>query len=272
MKKTKLLICLVLALVMVIAALPAFATEEEATATTEATTEETTAETTEETTDETKTEETTEETTEEVTATGTAQPATPELSTDETCTGADAKNGKHSYEAWEMNDEAHWRHCKNCDKYFGGQHEGGDAYKSDSTLHWHYCNTCKKKFTVAEHSFGEPNADYQKTCSVCNKVEDMPHEHHFEEAWSFNAYQHWHKCDATFGLRGSTFCKYAPENVSELADHTYNDDGICTVCGAEDVVPNERPGDAGVKWIVIIVIGIAGVAVAAGVFLSKKKF
>lgn len=261
MKKTRLLICLVLALVMIMAALPAFATEDDATATTEAVVVE----------EETKTEETT-ETTEEVLTTGAAQVTTPELSTDETCSSPDAKNGKHSYEAWECNDEAHWRHCKNCDKYFGGNHEGGDVYKSDSTLHWHYCNTCKKKFTVAEHSFGEPNADYQMICSVCNKVQDLEHEHHFEEAWTSNAYQHWHKCDATFGLKGTTFCKFAPENVSDLADHTYNEDGICTVCGTEDVVPNERPGDAGVKWVVVIVVLVAGVAAGAGVFLSKKQF
>ena len=260
MKKTRLLICFMLALVMIIGALPAFATEEETT-TTESVADETV-------TEETKTEETV---TEEVLTTGTAQTPTPELSTDETCTGADAKNGKHSFEAWEINDEAHWHRCKYCQKYFGGKHEGGDAYKSDSVQHWHYCNTCKKKYTVAEHSFGEPNADFQMTCSVCNKVQDLEHEHHFEEAWSSNAYQHWHKCDATFGLKGTTFCKFAPESVSELADHTYNEEGICTVCGAEDVVPNERPGDAGIKWIVFIVIGVAGAATAAVVFLKKKK-
>ena len=266
MKKTRLLICLVLALVLVIGALPAFATEEQPAADTTVADGAATEETTEETT-----EEKTEETTEEVLTTGPAQPATPELSTDETCSGETAKNGKHSYEAWEMNDEAHWHRCKHCQKYFGGTHEGGDTFKSDSTLHWHYCNTCKKKYVITEHSFGEPNADYQVVCSVCNKVEDLPHEHHFEEGWSSNAFQHWHKCDATFGLRGSNFCKFAPENVSELGDHEYNEEGICVVCGAEDVVPDERPGDAGVKWIVIIVIGVVGAAAAAGVFLTKKK-
>lgn len=255
MKKTRLLICLVLAFVLVLTALPAFATEEETTETTEAVVEET------------KTEETV---TEEVLTTGTAQTPTPELSTDETCSSPDAKNGKHSYEAWEMNDEAHWHRCKYCQKYFGGKHEGGDTYKSDSAQHWHYCNTCKKKYTVAEHSFGEPDENYQMTCSVCSKVQDLEHEHHFEEAWSSNAYQHWHKCDATFGLKGTTFCKFSPESVSDLADHTFNEDGICTVCGAEDVVPEERPSE-GIKWIVIIVIGVVGAASAAAVFLVKKK-
>ena len=41
--------------------------------------------------------------------------------------------------------------------------------------------------------------------------------------------------------------------------------------GAKDVVPDERPGDAGVKWVVIIAIAVVGAAAAAGVFLSKKK-
>ncbi len=262
MKKTRLLICLVLALVMLIGALPAFATEEQPAADTAADSA---------ATEETKTEETTTEGTDVILTTGTQQTPTPELSTDETCTGADAKNGKHSYEAWEINDEAHWHRCKHCQKYFGGKHEGGDTYKSDSTQHWHYCNTCKKKYVITEHSFGEPNADYQMVCSVCNKVQDLEHEHHFEEKWSSNAFQHWHKCDATFGLKGTTFCKFAPENVSDLADHEYDENGICKVCGAEDVVPNERPGDAGVKWIVIIVIAVVGVASAAAVFLVKKK-
>lgn len=263
MKKTRLLICLVLALVMLVGALPAFAVEEQDTTAADTVADGTA-------TEETKTEETTEDT-QEVLTTGTAQAATPELSTDETCSGETAKNGKHSFEAWEMNDEAHWHRCKHCQKYFGGTHDGQDVYKSDSAQHWHYCNTCKKKYTVTAHSFGEPNADFQRTCSVCNKVEDMPHEHHFEEKWSFNAFQHWHKCDATFGLRGTTFCKFAPENVSDLADHEYNEEGICIVCGAEDVVPNERPGDAGIKWVVIIVIAVVGAASAAAVFLIKKK-
>ena len=280
MKITKLLICLMLAMIMVIGALPAFATEE-VTETTEATTEETV----------------TEEVTDGATDTAVTElPATPELSTDETCSGANAKNGKHSYEAWECNDEAHWRRCKHCEKYFGGNHDGQEQYKSDSTLHWHYCNGCKKKYTVAEHSFGEPNADYQKTCSVCSRVEDMPHEHKFEDAWSSNAFYHWHACTATFGLKGSSFCKFDAahdytldgehtfdengycavckktyENVSGLAEHTYGEDGLCTVCGAEDVLPVDRPEDAGILWTVVIVVGVAGILATAAVFLFYKK-
>ena len=105
------------------------------------------------------------------------------------------------------------------------------------------------------------------TCKECGKKVDVPHVHSPAGEWSKNAYTHWHKCEATYGLKGATFCK---EKADE-AEHTYGEDGLCTICGAEDVIPEERPGDAGIKWIVIIVVCVVGVAATAAVFLIKKK-
>ena len=231
MKKTKLLICFMLALVMVMGALPAFATETE---TTEAVTENT-QDVTEAVTDETKpTEETTEEgATEETVTTGApAQTPTPELSTDETCTGATSKNGKHSYEAWEMNDEYHWHRCKHCQKYFGDKHGGSDTYKNDSELHWYYCGTCKKKYCIENHSFEENMELFQKECTLCHKIVEFEHEHIFEETWSHNAYEHYHACTSTFGLKGTEFCPFDAihNDVCDAEEHDFDMSGICTIC------------------------------------------
>lgn len=147
------------------------------------------------------------------------------------------------------------------------EHEFQDGWKTSTEEHWHYCLKCKKKIGIEPHSFGEPDENYQQTCSECGKKVDVPHEHGFAEEWSKNAYTHWHACKTTYGLKGTSFCK---EKADE-AEHTYGEDGLCTVCGAEDVVPEERPGDAGIKWVVIIVIGVVGAAAAAAVFLIKKK-
>lgn len=149
----------------------------------------------------------------------------------------------------------------------GADHEFQEGWKTSAEEHWHYCLKCKKKVGVEKHEFGEPDANYQQTCSICEKKVDVPHEHDNSPEWSKNAYTHWHKCVATYGLKGVNFCK---EKADE-AEHTYGEDGLCTVCGAEDVVPEERPGDAGIKWMVIVVIAVVGVAAGAAVFLIKKK-
>lgn len=148
-----------------------------------------------------------------------------------------------------------------------GKHQFQDGWKTSTEEHWHYCLKCKKKIGVVKHTFGEPDANYQMTCSECGKKVDIPHEHGFAQVWSKNAYTHWHKCETTYGLKGVSFCK---EKADE-AEHTYGEDGLCTVCGAEDVIPDERPGDAGLHMGVIITIAVVGVAAAAAVLLIKKK-
>lgn len=149
----------------------------------------------------------------------------------------------------------------------GGAHEFQDGWKTSTEEHWHYCLKCKKKVGIEKHEFGEADANYQMTCKECAKKVDVPHVHSPAAEWSKNAYTHWHKCEATYGLKGATFCK----EKNDEAEHTYGEDGLCTVCGAEDVVPEERPGDAGIKWVVVIVIAVVGVAAGAAVFLIKKK-
>ncbi len=149
----------------------------------------------------------------------------------------------------------------------GGEHQFQEGWKTSATEHWHYCLKCKKKVGVVPHAFGEPDENYQMTCSECGKKVDAPHEHGFAEEWTRNAYKHWHACKTTYGLKGVSFCK----DKADEADHSFGEDGLCTVCGAEDVIPEERPGDAGIKWSVIIVIGVVGVAAAAAVLLIKNK-
>lgn len=214
MKKTKLLICLMLVFVMLFGAVQAFAAEEA---------EETTGETIEETIEETTSEE----------AVDTAAPSVD----NSTCPTT------------------------------GGEHQFQEGWKTSATEHWHYCLKCKKKVGVVPHTFGEPDENYQMTCAECGKKVDAPHEHGFAEEWTKNAYKHWHACKNTYGLKGSSFCK----DKADETDHSFGENGLCTVCGAEDVIPAERPGDAGINWTVIIVIGVVGVAAAAAVFLIKKK-
>ena len=369
MKKTKWIISLVLALVMLLGTLPAFATEEN-TSSTDAVPEETvtgvteSGETVDETAEETVTEEQkeetgTEETTESVTATGTEEKkedenATPKLagkSTDK-CSSPDAKNGKHSTmpagKGTSFNTTHHWYTCTYCGEVVGEEHtlsdwkqEKPDSFNEETSeeitgTHTPYCSVCRKKYNEQEHNYpAEYDANEEKTCADCGKVRQRPHMHIYAEKWSSNAYQHWHACEATFGLRGTTFCKYDAihkevctpeehlaqnedghdafrqgggtcekcgltqtvfskaqelgitecefdengycaycgvqvENVSEWGEHTFKD-GVCTVCGAKDVVPEERPGNAGVKWVVVIAIAVGGAVAAGLVFMPKKK-
>lgn len=247
MKKTRLLICLVLAVVMLFGAVQVFATEEETTTATPGA------------------DVTVDETAEE-TAKDDAEVATPELSTDAKCIG-DAKHSFATGNKYELNSEAHWRYCETCKKYIGEKHDLQEGYKTSETQHWHYCLKCKQKVSVQDHTFGEVDENYQKTCSICAKKVDEPHEHGYAEEWSSNAYGHWHRCVNTYGLRGESFCK----DQSGMQDHEFDANGVCTVCGKENVIPAERPGDAGPLWIVFIVIGVVGAGSAAAVFLVKKK-
>lgn len=166
----------------------------------------------------------------------------------------------------------------------GGEHQFQEGWKSSTEEHWHYCQKCKKKIGVEKHEFGEPDANYQMTCVECGKKVDVPHVHEFSEEWSFNVYKHFHACTATYGLKGGDFCKgcrekgaqheYDSNGVCTICgeqDHTFGEDGLCTVCGAEDVYPDERPGDAGILWIVLIVIAVVGAAASVVVLVVKKK-
>ena len=245
MTKTRLLICLMLVAMMLFGAVQAFATEEDTTETAELTVA-------------VEENEATEEVVEEV--------ATPELSTDAKCTGG-AKHTFTTGNKYELNGEAHWRYCETCKKYIGEKHEFQEGYKTSETEHWKYCLGCKQKVSITAHTFGEVDENYQKTCSVCAKKVDEPHEHGFSTEWSSNAYGHWHRCENTYGLRGESFCK----EKNELQDHEFDANGVCTVCGKEDVIPAERPGNAGPMWIVFIVIGVVGAGSAVAVFLVKKK-
>lgn len=157
-----------------------------------------------------------------------------------------------------------------CPKTDDGKHvfEGdGTKWRTDSEMHGRYCTKCRTQIGKEPHSFGEMDENHQYTCSVCGKKKDAEHEHAAAVTWSSNAYVHWHACENTFGLTGQEFCQ---EKVDET-DHTWNAEGVCTVCGFKDVLPAERPGDAGINWTLLIVLAGVGVVAAAAVLLIKKK-
>ena len=129
-----------------------------------------------------------------------------------------------------------------------------DGWESDDTSHWHTCEICGRKYDIEEHQ-----RDDNCKCTVCGKTAHMPativvdakeptcisdgytgdrycllchkvveqgeaiaalgHDPHWvaEDGSQY----HWQKCSRCFSLL-------------TMEDHTYNDKGKCTVCGAND--------------------------------------
>lgn len=61
----------------------------------------------------------------------------------------------------------------------------------------------------------------QEQCPACEECEECPtpHEHTFDTKWETNELSHWHKAT----------CEHT-DLVSEFGNHTFNDEGKCTVC------------------------------------------
>lgn len=49
------------------------------------------------------------------------------------------------------------------------------------------------------------------------------HEHTFDDKWTSNELSHWHKAT----------CEHT-DLTKDLSEHTFNADGICSVCGTKN--------------------------------------
>ena len=87
----------------------------------------------------------------------------------------------------------------------------------DGNIEYWHCTNCDKYFTDA-------NGSHEIT-----QDETVIHAtgHSFAEEWSFDSTYHWH----------ASTCEH--ENVvGDRAEHTFNSEGICTVCGASSNTPD----------------------------------
>lgn len=102
------------------------------------------------------------------------------------------------------------------------EHNFAMDWTSDDTHHWHEA-TCEHNELVSDKDTHSLDGDGK--CSVCGyrKKQDIgpqpnPHEHEFV-VYEIRSYCHLMQCDCGEGDEGA---------------HVYDDDGICTVCGAKE--------------------------------------
>lgn len=97
-------------------------------------------------------------------------------------------------------------------------HYSFHEYNGDGT-HTAYC--CYSLW----HNFVEPcysDNNENGKCDFCGAA--MAHEHEWEEEWSFNTEAHWYACtDETD--------ETPAEELKDYAEHSFGEDGLCTVCG-----------------------------------------
>ena len=105
--------------------------------------------------------------------------------------------------------------CSACNTYH--EHEYSSDWSYDANRHWHAA-TCEHTYETkdrAAHVFDEEG----KTCVICGY--QKPHEHEYAAEWSWDDDYHYHA-----PVCGDT------EEVADKAEHTYDENGDCTECGA----------------------------------------
>ena len=153
-------------------------------------------------------------------------------------------------------------------------HNPSENWSSDEKNHWHECD-CGEKSDLDEHEASIPDCSNASVCTVCQKElggvdpenhigetelrdakeatefedgytgdtyclscdemieegEIIPatHIHDSSEDWSSDEKNHWHECNCG--------------EKSDIGNHTYGDDGICTVCGLPSEDENEGEKD-----------------------------
>ena len=128
----------------------------------------------------------------------------------------------HNYEGVEYQNDStqHWRTCSVCHEDEEKEnHDFGSDYEHDSEDHWQECSVCGYVTEPASHTLDENG-----TCTVCGY-----HEHTWSSEWSYDDESHWHECEGC-------------DEVNDLAAHSF-DNGVCTVCGADEPEPSDPPVD-----------------------------
>ena len=134
-------------------------------------------------------------------------------------------------------EDGHWQVCIYCEKPMteteehvfdedgicsvcghakvGHTHKMADWYYSDANGHWRVCKYCYEPMTETQgHSYDENGI-----CTVCGSA-GPDHTNHVKSDWYWNDETgHWKACI------------YCGEPMTETQGHSYDENGICTVCG-----------------------------------------
>ncbi len=98
------------------------------------------------------------------------------------------------------------------------RHSFSSVWSYNESEHFHKCDGCEETEDNAAHTYKDG------ICTVCgykDPEEEKPeHKHNFSSDWSYNADEHFHKCEG---------CEERKDNAA----HTYKD-GVCTECGYEE--------------------------------------
>ncbi|MCQ2430091.1 MAG: LCP family protein [Clostridia bacterium] len=104
--------------------------------------------------------------------------------------------------------------CNVCGYTRKTAHQVSDEWTFDGTSHWHVCKVCKAKLDTAPHTPGKPaTATTDQVCTICGQVLARALGEYKSDSGG-----HW---SVGIGIPGS----------GDFAVHTYNGQGVCTVCG-----------------------------------------
>lgn len=103
--------------------------------------------------------------------------------------------------------------------YNAHEHTFNDSWSMDDCSHWHdaSCEHTDLISSKAPHDFGTDNV-----CDICGYILSSPaHEHSYDlDCWVMTNTHHWHESN----------CEHTGLAI-DVGEHTYNDAGVCTVCG-----------------------------------------
>ena len=154
------------------------------------------------------------------------------------CGYAGPDHTNHVMSGWYWSNEiGHWKICIYCEKPMteteahvfdedgicsvcghakvGHTHKMADWYYSDANGHWRVCEYCYEPMTETQgHSYDENGI-----CAVCGYAGPNHTNHVMCDWYRSNEIGHWKACI------------YCDEPMTEKQGHSYDENGICTVCG-----------------------------------------
>ena len=155
------------------------------------------------------------------------------------CRYAGPDHTNHVMSGWYWSNEiGHWKICIYCEKPMteteehvfdedgicsvcghakvGHTHKMADWYYSDANGHWRVCKYCYESMTETQgHSYDENGI-----CAVCGYAGPNHTNHVMCDWYRSNEIGHWKACI------------YCGEPMTETQEHSYDENGICTVCGS----------------------------------------
>ena len=154
------------------------------------------------------------------------------------CRYAGPDHTNHVMSGWYWSNEiGHWKICIYCEKPMteteehvfdedgicsvcgyvkvNHTHKIADWYDSDANGHWRGCRYCEEPMTETQgHSYDENGI-----CTICEYA-GPGHTNHVKSDWYWNDETgHWKACI------------YCGEPMTEIKEHVFDEDGICSTCG-----------------------------------------